>query len=127
MIKDKIHRLFERFVEIVFSLLFLLAIFPFIYIVVAVVAKRRSPGPAIVMRPRIQTDGKQFLAYRFRLRDEESFIARIPQIINILRGEIPIHINVSIDEGEPKPSEELEEKVEFIEPIKTNNDNNVNI
>jgi len=118
MTKDKIHRLFERIVEILFSLFFLLSIFPLIYIVVAVVVKRRSAGPAIVMRPRLRADGQTFLAYRFRLANEESFLARMPQLINILCGSMPIHIKVSMDEGQAVEVEEPKESEVFVyEPI----------
>ena len=124
MLKAKIHRFIERFVEIVFSLFFLLTVFPLVYIVVAIVVKRCSPGPAVVLRPRRRADGCQYLSYRFRLRNEESFVARMPQLINILLGDSPIHLSVSMDVGE-EVVESIEEPI--VEPINTNIDNDVDI
>ena len=93
--------LVERLVAILFSLFFLLTLFPLLYIGIAIYIKHRSPGPAIVLRPRRRADGHTYRAYRFRLPDEESFLARVPQLINMLCGDIPVLISVRIDEGSP--------------------------
>ena len=42
------HRLTERIIEILVSLFLLLTIFPWIYLVMAIVVKRRRPGTASV-------------------------------------------------------------------------------
>lgn len=91
----------ERTLEIVFSLSLLLTLFPVLYIVVALCVKHRSPGPAIVLRPRRRSDGRQFLARRFRLTDEETLLARTPQLINLLRGDMPLRVSIRLDEGQP--------------------------
>ena len=94
-------RFMGRTFDIVVSLAFLLTLFPIIYVIVAIVIKHRSPGPAIVLRPRRQARGKDFEAYHFRLSNEDSFLARMPQMMNVLRGEMRFWIDVRLVDNNP--------------------------
>ena len=102
------HRLTERIIEILVSLFLLLTIFPWIYLVMVIVVKRRSPGPAIVRQPRRRSDGVEFQAYCFRLDDKETLLARSPQLLNMLRGDLPMHITIEVDGGEPLDDDPVE-------------------
>ncbi len=102
------HRLTERIIEILVSLFLLLTIFPWIYLVMAIVVKRRSPGPAIVRQLRRRSDGGAFQAFCFRLEDKETLLARSPQLLNMLRGDLPMHITIEVDGGEPLDDDPVE-------------------
>lgn len=95
--------LLERTVAVVFSLALLLTLFPVLYIVMAAYIKFRTPGPAIVLRSRRRADGHCYQSYTFRLADGESLLARMPQLINLLRGDVLVHICVRVDSGQPLP------------------------
>lgn len=100
MTKIEIHRALGRTIEILVSIFLLLTIFPFIYVVMAVIVKRHSSGPAIVTHKRHCDNGKEYDAFTFRVDNIDSFLARTPQLINLLRGDISIHITVTYDTGE---------------------------
>jgi len=111
---------FQKVLGIVVSLLLLLTVFPLIYVAVALWVKRRSPGPAIVLRPRRRADGRQYMAYRFRLPDENSLLARMPQLMNVLGGDVSLYFDVSMLDGEPvaeEPKEIAEDVIEEPEVI----------
>ena len=60
------NRLLKRAVDFVVSALFLLTVFPIVYIVVAILIKRQSPGPIIFVQKRNGLNGKEFNCYKFR-------------------------------------------------------------
>lgn len=98
-----------RLTDIVVSLSLLLTLFPLLYIITAIVIKRRSPGPAIVVEPAMLADGRQCGLFNFRLgtASQRPLIALAPRLINILLGQLslfgqtPTPIAVAEPESEP--------------------------
>lgn len=110
--KHKISLVLKRLFDLTVSLIMLLVLLPFI-LILAVVIKLDSPGPALFLQERITTYGKRFKIWKFRtmVRDAERFgssvtikgdsrITRIgmflrksrldelPQLVNILVGDM---------------------------------------
>ena len=111
-------RVFKRLVDILFSLALLLTLFPVVYVLTAIVVKRRSPGPAIVILPAQKADGRRFGLYVFRMfgDEERSLIARSPQLFNILLGHLSLFGNAPIMVQKPEaPASELVPASEEIE------------
>lgn len=105
----------KRTSDIIFSLIILLIIFPFL-VLLAILIKLDSPGPIFYMQKRVGLDGKEFWMYKFRsmrMGAEESkgpawsqeedprvtrlgFILRklsldeLPQIFNVISGEMSL-------------------------------------
>lgn len=102
----------KRLFDIFFSFLGLIVISPVI-LVVAIMIKRESPGPALYMGNRVGKDGKEFKMYKFRsmVMDADKIggpstssddlrllkigkiirryqLDELPQLINILKGEM---------------------------------------
>lgn len=55
----------KRIFDIVFSLLFLTTLFPFIYLIVGLAIKISSPGPIFFKQKRSGEDGREFWCYKF--------------------------------------------------------------
>ena len=60
------NRFLKRVFDVVFSLTFLCTLFPFIYVVVALITKLTSPGPVFFKQKRSGINGKEFVCYKFR-------------------------------------------------------------
>lgn len=60
------NRLMKRIFDIVFSMLFLVTVFPFIWLVVAVMTKCTMPGPVFFVQKRTGWRGRTFNCYKFR-------------------------------------------------------------
>ncbi|MDD6210930.1 MAG: undecaprenyl-phosphate glucose phosphotransferase [Bacteroidales bacterium] len=60
------NRLIKRLFDIVFSLSFLIFLFPIIYIILAIAIKLSSPGPVFFKQMRTGLYGKEFYCYKFR-------------------------------------------------------------
>lgn len=108
------NRLLKRIFDIVFSGIFLVTIFPFIYIIVGSIIKLTSPGPILFKQMRTGLNGVDFKCYKFRsMRVNEeadnkqatiddprkthfgnflrrSNIDELPQFINVFKGEMSI-------------------------------------
>ena len=108
------NRFLKRLFDIVLSGIFLVAIFPLIYLIVGVVIKMTSPGPIIFKQMRTGLNGVDFKCYKFRsMRVNEeadnkqatvddprktrfgNFLRRsnldeLPQFINVFKGEMSI-------------------------------------
>ena len=99
-------RMVKRLTDIVFSLTLLLTLFPLIYIIMAIVVKRRTPGPAIEVEPMVRADGRRFGLFVFRMPQGEgkSIIARSPGLLNILMGHLSLFGTVPIQPENPTPS-----------------------
>ena len=65
-LQDPINRLVKRSFDLLCSSIFLLTIFPFLYIIVGIIIKITSPGPVFFKQKRTGEDGKDFYCYKFR-------------------------------------------------------------
>jgi putative colanic acid biosysnthesis UDP-glucose lipid carrier transferase len=107
-----LNQLIKRGFDITFSLLFLCTLFPIIYFVVAICIKTSSPGPILFKQRRTGERAHEFYCYKFRtmkvnkeadttqaiIHDprttrlgeflRKSSIDELPQIINVLKGEM---------------------------------------
>ncbi len=108
------NRFIKRLFDILFSLLFLCTLFPFIYIIVGIAIKITSPGPILFKQKRSGEDGKEFWCYKFRsmrvnkdsdklqaTKDDprktrlgnflrKSNLDELPQFINVLLGNMSV-------------------------------------
>lgn len=104
---------FKRCFDLLFSVLFLLVFSP-VYLLTFIIIKVVSPGPAIYKAKRVGKDGKLFDCYKFRSmrvdsgkvrlttlgNDDRIFpfgkfirkakIDEMPQVVNILKGEMSV-------------------------------------
>ncbi len=60
------HRMIKRCFDLIFSLIFLVTIFPIVYVIFGILIKRESPGPIIFTQKRTGIKGKEFNCYKFR-------------------------------------------------------------
>jgi putative colanic acid biosynthesis UDP-glucose lipid carrier transferase len=106
---------FKRLFDILFSLAFLLTLFPIIYVVLGVIIKLDSRGGILFVQYRVGKRGKPFRCYKFRSMYAEEgegeplqataddsritrvgrFIRRtnldeLPQFVNVLKGDMSV-------------------------------------
>lgn len=108
------NRILKRAFDVVFSLVFLITIFPFCYLIFGIAIKLSSPGSIMFKQKRTGIYGKEFDCYKFRsmeLNEEadvkqaekndpritkigqflrKSNFDELPQFYNVLRGEMSI-------------------------------------
>ena len=108
------NRLVKRLLDVSVSSLFLVTLFPVIYVVVAIIIKRQSPGPVIFVQKRNGLNGTVFNCLKFRSmhvnsqadtlqateHDVRKFpfgdfmrrtnIDELPQFINVLLGNMSL-------------------------------------
>lgn len=108
------NRFLKRVFDIILSGIFLVTIFPIVYLVVGIIIKLTSPGPIFFKQMRTGLNGVDFKCYKFRSMkvNEEadkkqatvddprktkfgnflrrSNIDELPQFINVFRGEMSI-------------------------------------
>lgn len=108
------NRILKRIFDIVLSGIFLITIFPFVFLIVGSIIKLTSPGPILFKQMRTGLNGVDFLCYKFRsmkVNDEadskqatiddprktrfgdflrRSNIDEFPQFINVFKGEMSI-------------------------------------
>ncbi|MDE6800610.1 MAG: sugar transferase, partial [Phocaeicola sp.] len=113
-LQNPVNRLVKRGFDLACSSLFLLTIFPFLYIIVGLIIKMTSPGPIFFKQERNGENGKIFKCYKFRsmkvnaLSDSlqatkndprktkfgnflrKSNLDEMPQFINVFKGEMSI-------------------------------------
>lgn len=109
-----LNRIVKRAFDIIFSLLFLICIFPFVWLFSAIGIKLSSKGPVFFKQKRTGIRGEEFVCYKFRSmhlnkeadtlqcteHDPRKFpfgdflrrsnLDEMPQFINVLRGEMSI-------------------------------------
>lgn len=109
-----VNRMVKRIFDIVFSLLVLTLLFPWVYIIVGTLIKLSSPGPIFFRQKRSGMEGKDFDCLKFRsmkvntesdtmqaTKDDprktrigefirKTSIDELPQFINVLRGEMSV-------------------------------------
>ena len=108
------NRFLKRMFDIVLSGIFLITIFPFIYLIVGTIIKLTSPGPVFFKQMRTGLNGREFKCYKFRSMRvnkeadkkqatvddprktrfgnflRRSNIDELPQFINVFKGEMSI-------------------------------------
>lgn len=115
MKSKKLFLIIKRMLDIFLSLLALIVLLPF-WIIFAIIIKLESPGPILFKQKRIGKNKKNFMIYKFRtmrtdtpkdmpthmLKNAESYITKfgnimrktsideLPQILNILKGDMSI-------------------------------------
>ena len=108
------NRFLKRMFDIVLSGIFIVTIFPFIYLIIGTIIKLTSPGPIFFKQMRTGLNGREFKCYKFRsmrvngeadkkqatVNDprktrfgnflRRSNIDELPQFINVFKGEMSI-------------------------------------
>lgn len=108
------NRIFKRIFDILFSGLFLITLFPIIYLIVGIAIKVSSPGPIFFRQKRSGENGDEFWCYKFRSMHvnkdcdkqqatkndprktklgnfiRKSSIDELPQFINVFLGQMSI-------------------------------------
>lgn len=108
------NRILKRLFDIVFSGLFLVTLFPWVYLIFGTLIKLSSPGPIFFKQKRSGLNGEEFYCYKFRsmrvnvdsdavqaTKDDprktrigqfmrKTSIDELPQFINVLKGEMSV-------------------------------------
>ena len=95
------NRLAKRLFDLLVSGIFLLFIFPFIYIIAAVIIKRKSAGPVFSFAKEKNGKGKYIDSLSFRTTDlpassilQKPAVKKMPQFLNVFTGNISIVPNM---------------------------------
>lgn len=91
------NRLVKRLFDLLVSGVFLFTLFPLIFVIAAVIIKRKSAGPVFSLDREKNGKGKSFNRFSFRTTDfsESSFLQKssvktMPQFLNVFMGNISI-------------------------------------
>ena len=113
-LKSLENRIIKRAFDVVCSGLFLITVFPFVYIFFGIAIKLSSPGPVFFKQKRSGEDGREFWCYKFRSMKvnaqcdtlqatendprktrigeimRKTSVDELPQFINVLKGDMSI-------------------------------------
>lgn len=113
-LQDMGNSMLKRLFDITVSGIFLITLFPIVYVIVAIIIKRSSPGPVFFKQKRNGLNGKVFNCFKFRSmhvnkdadkiqateNDPRKFkfgdlmrrtnIDELPQFINVFRGDMSL-------------------------------------
>lgn len=113
-LQDPVNRGVKRLFDILTSGLFLLTVFPIVYLIAGIIIKIQSPGPILFKQKRNGLDGKEFYCLKFRSmhvnkdRDRiqatkndlrkfkfgnlmrKTNIDELPQFINVFKGDMSL-------------------------------------
>jgi len=113
-IKNGVNIINKRFFDFIFSLLFILFIYWWSYIIIFFITKFQSKGPILFKQERIGLDGQKFMCYKFRtmhihesnsknITEKDDFrifafgrlmrklnIDEFPQFINVFKGDMSV-------------------------------------
>lgn len=108
------NRIIKRTFDVICSGLFLITVFPFVYIFFGIAIKLSSPGPVFFKQKRSGEDGREFWCYKFRSMKvntqcdtlqatendprktrigeimRKTSVDELPQFINVLKGDMSI-------------------------------------
>lgn len=103
------NRFVKRLFDLLLSLVFMITVFPILYLVVFIVLKRKSPGPVFVRQKHVGANGQPFETFVFRtdhmpaslVGDEakpfafgcflhRTKIHRLPMLVNVLMGDMSL-------------------------------------
>lgn len=108
------NRFIKRTFDFVFSSLFLIFVFPFVYIIFGAIIKLSSPGPIFFKQKRTGIKGKEFYCYKFRsmsvnaeankkqaIKDDprvtqigkfmrKTSVDELPQFINVFKNDMSV-------------------------------------
>lgn len=79
------NSMLKRLLDLVVSCIFLITLFPIVYVIVAIIIKRTSPGPVFFKQKRNGLSGKTFNCFKFRSRHVNKDADKIQNIANDLR------------------------------------------
>ena len=81
------NRALKRTLDLLLSLLFLLTLFPLVYVVMAVLTKWKSPGPIFRVHKRCGMDGRTVRCLTFR-RETLQLVDRMPLVLGVFGGSL---------------------------------------
>ena len=108
------NQIIKRTFDVVFSFIFLITVFPIVYIILGILIKASSSGPIFFKQKRTGIYGKEFSCYKFRSMEVNKFsnekqaekndprttklgqflrhsnLDEIPQFFNVLRGDMSV-------------------------------------
>ncbi len=88
----------KRSFDILLSMLFLLTLYPVIYLIICIITKIQSPGPVYEVQKRYDISGRKFKCYRFRCTPTFRFgqfmqrtgICHLPELFCVLKGDMSL-------------------------------------